>query len=210
MQTKKLLLASAALIIFSLSIILFQISCRKPATAQSPTPSCIGPQPKLQFKANGTLYVCNAVSDSRLGWVGFPRFYKNIGPSGSNINSFNLNFCNTKRLEKSEDDIGSWVVNFPSTQNTVNAWISFGNNLTSLSVGSYSNNDMGIDFINLNYHYEVNSRSLIFIINSINNGMASGSFSGSLPAGNGLPNSTNDGPLMTITEGVFSDLPILE
>ncbi len=67
---KNLLLGSLALFLFSAAIIIFQISCSQQAPAQTSTSNCIGPQPKFQFKANGILYVCDALFDSRVGWYG--------------------------------------------------------------------------------------------------------------------------------------------
>ncbi len=83
MKTKKILLASASLTIFSLSIILFQISCKKDATAQNSTNNCIGPQPKFQFKANGVLNNCDAVYNNRIGWINGPSFCLNNKPGSS-------------------------------------------------------------------------------------------------------------------------------
>ena len=201
MKTKKLLLASASLTIFSLSIILFQISCKKDATAQNSTSNCIGPQPTLQFKGNGVLYTCNAVADSRLGWVGYPRI---IGQKNGD-STYGIEFCNKKQWEEN----GTWMFDFPITPNLAEGGIDWKINGSVLTQGIYSNKGMalGLNYQNSNYHYETNPNCFTVNINSISNRMATGTFSGSLPSGNG---SINNGPAMMITDGVFSNLPILE
>ena len=189
-----------------LFIIVFNL-CLTSCTPDNPTTTnnqttTICPQPSLQFKGNGILYVCNAVADSRLGWVGYPSINKNT----SSGNSYNLLFCNKKDLSGGLD-MFIWTVNYPVTQNTVNGCINFGPNINSLSTGTYQNIDMVFEFLNLNNHYETNPNALSLIITSVNNGLASGTFSGSLPGGTGT---VNNGPQMNITDGVFSNIPVFE
>lgn len=65
---KKLLLASAVLLTFSLSLVIFNLSCNRPAEAQQTNNYCLGPQPKLQFKLNGVVQNCDAVFSPLVGW----------------------------------------------------------------------------------------------------------------------------------------------
>jgi hypothetical protein len=157
----------------------------------------VGPQPSLQFKGNGVLYVCKGVNDSRVGWAGYPFFAKEQTPSPV---SYSLAFSNFKN-----DD---WLYSFPNTSNQVTGSIYFLK--TNLNIGTYSNDDMAIDFENLNYHYEVNPNRLTFKVTSINNGLASGTFSGTLPAGPISSFDPNRGPQMNITDGVFTNIPVFE
>jgi hypothetical protein len=204
MKAKKLLLASAVMLIFSISIILFNLSCNKPADAQQNQSNCVGVQAKLQFKGNGVLYECNAVFDSRVGWVGYPYINKKIEQQGSQP-TYKLAFKNYKNYAWS-DDI-SWIVNYPATQNTVDGSIYIG---STISVGTYTNTNQVIFFEKLVYKYEDIPKCLVVNITSINNGLASGTFSGTLPSGyNGTPNQAAH-PQMNITEGVFSNVPIFD
>ena len=172
-----------------------------PTTTNNQT-TTICPQPSLQFKGNGILYVCNAVADSRLGWVGFPRLVNQDNPS-NNYSGYNLEFTNHKIYSEE----GTWSANYPITQNTVDAYIDFGPTVANLTVGNYSNTDMGMGFPNLNYTYETNPNSLNLNITSLTNGLASGTFSGSIPGGTGP---LNNGPQMIITDGIFSNIPVIE
>jgi hypothetical protein len=187
------------------SFILLGCTPENPSNPNNQT-TTICPQPKLQFKANGVLYECNAVADSRLGWVGYPRFFKNNlnSPTG-NVNAYDLMFCNYKKINKSDDYAGIWVANFPISQNKIIGWLQF--YTPNLTTGTYSNSDNSFDFENLNYDYEANENAISLIITSSNNGLVSGTFNGVLPAGTGLPD--ND-PQITITDGIFSNIPVLE
>lgn len=65
---KKLLKSSVALLIFSFSMILFQLSCSKTAESQNQSQNCLNNQPKFQFKINGSLKVCDAIYNELVGW----------------------------------------------------------------------------------------------------------------------------------------------
>lgn len=178
---KKLLLASLVLMIFSTSIVVFNISCNKESDAQPQIPSnCVGPQPTLRFKGNGVLYECKGVNDSRVGWAGYPFWSSSI-----------LIF----------DNYGFSI--FPTTPNKVGGFVK----IASLSAGTFTNTDNVFNFPDLKYRWELNPGSLVFIITSKNNGYASGTFSGKLPAGN---SANAMGPEMKITEGVFTNIPFFE
>lgn len=171
-----------------------------PTTTNNQT-TTICPQPSLQFKGNGNLYVCNAVSDSRVGWAGYPYLRKILnGSSGFN---FSLNFGNIKDY----NDNFQWMSNFPITQYSVLGWITFPLNNTLIAADTYNHNDNVIEFSTQNYRYEGGFGDISLIITNINNGLASGTFSGSLPGGTGT---VNYGPQMNITDGVFSNVPVFE
>jgi hypothetical protein len=195
---KKLLLGSLVLLMFSASIILFNISCNKESDAQQTT-NCIGPQPILQFKGNGVLYECKGINDARVGWVGYPKIWKSFS-SGKTF--YNISFSNYK----TQGDFDNWTYNYPATANTVSGWIAF--ETPTFGISTYTNTDDAIGFDNLDYGYELNKGRLIFTITSMRNGLVSGTFSGILPAT--ATGNYNRGPLMNITEGVFANIPVFE
>jgi hypothetical protein len=198
---KKFLLGSLVLLMFSASIILFNASCNKDSDAQpnSNSSNCIGPQPTLQFKGNGVLYVCKGVNDSRVGWSGYPVIWR-----GNDSRPFyRLDFCNYKQTV---DYSGQYNVNFPITSNTVGGFIAM--STANLSIGTYTSADDAIRFDNLDHEYEANDGRITINITSIKDGLASGTFSGNLPA-TGTGN-FNRGPQMNITEGVFTSIPVFE
>ncbi|MFN5334566.1 MAG: hypothetical protein ACK5BV_05205 [Bacteroidota bacterium] len=189
---KKVLLGSLVLLMFSASIVLFNISCNKESDAQPQSQSnCVGPQPTLRFKGNGVLYECKGINDSRVGWAGYPFWSKE-----NSFQTYDLSFSNY-------DDDYNVFANFPNTANKVGGFVT----IKSLSIGTYTNSDNVFVFPDLNYRWELNPGSLVFIITSKNNGYASGTFSGKFPAGNSA-NAT--GPEMNITEGVFTNIPVYE
>jgi hypothetical protein len=200
--------------IFLITFLYTFLSSCTPDTPDTPVPptnnSVIGPQPTFQFKGNGTLYVCNAVADSRLGWVGFPRIVKQVNKNpinGSITSNYDIIICNKKDIPTKYSQEGAFLANYPITQNTVAGTFVFGSNISNLTTGTFQIIDMGIDFINLGYHYEFNPNVITLTITNVNNGLASGNFSGVIPGGS---SQINNGPQMTITEGIFSNVPILE
>jgi hypothetical protein len=197
--------------IFLITFLYTFLSSCTPDTPVPPTyNTAICPQPTLQFKGNGTLYVCNAVADSRLGWVGFPRIikYTDIHPfNGTITTGYGIIFCNKKDIELKYSESGAFLANYPITQNTVSATWGIGQNISNLTTGTFQIKDVAMNFINLGYHYEFNPNVITFTITNVNNGLASGNFSGVIPGGS---SQINNGPQMTITEGIFSNIPILE
>ena len=171
---KRILLGSIVLIVFSLSIIIFQISCSKSSDAQNPT-NCIGSQPKMQFKWNGTIYNSDAVFDIRIGWATYP-YIKFISSGAGNI------------LSSSNGQSNVFLqLYFPSSQN--------------LAAGSYPVTNGNCACIINGTSYTTGTFTIV--INIVANGYAEGTFSGSVSTSNG--SST-----LTITEGVFSNVPIVQ
>ncbi len=178
--------------IFSASIIIFNISCNKDSDAQpnSNSSNCIGPQPKFQFKANGKLYVCDAIFDNRIGWVGNYLPYQNEG----GLPSFSISqYNNVTNSELSGGVLTS------SGSNFINLYMT----LADASVGTYySEPNSGADCTIENVQYWGSTHSITFT--RVSNGTADGTFSGTLIK--------KDSPNVTIslTEGVFSNIPIFK
>lgn len=191
---KKLFLGSLVLFLFSAAIIIFQISCSQQAPAQTSTTNCIGAQPKFQFKANGTLYVCDAVFDNRFGWKGnyFPDEQGELPNLRFNSSSTNPHYelcggMSTSTTNKSGINLFLQTTSLPSENIVYNY-----NNVTS---------DCGFSFSNSAYTMS----SFIVTFNNINrnnSGVASGIFSGTV-----WPTSTPS-QIVTITDGLFSNIPI--
>jgi len=192
MKTKKLLLASASLTIFSLSIILFQISCKKDATAQNSTNNCLGLQPKFQYKANGTLYVCDALFDNRIGWYG--NFTNQLhGEGGGELPAVYIN--------SNEFEISGGV----SISTTSSTYI-------NLYIQSLSSPTTNTPYTSTNIHSDcsipmsstINDRSTHTItFTRVSGGTADGTFFGTV-----WPNSAPS-QIITITDGMFYNIPVL-
>jgi len=168
-----------------------------PVTTNNNTAIC--PQPKLQYKGNGTLYVCNAVPDSRFGWAGYPYF---INISDGCV----LDFVNYKIGPRQHGSPISYV-NFPATQNKIQGSFYFNTPGSTPNIGTYNTVDIALSFNDDTYHYEDVPNSIVLNITSLANGLVSGTFSGVIPAVN---NGISHGPQMNITEGVFSNIPVYE
>ncbi len=181
---KNLLLGSIVLTLFSISILIFQMSCSQQAPAQTSNSNCIGPQPKFQFKANGNLYICDAIFDSRLGWVGNVIPYNvvpHIQPDGQN-GSYGLT---------------GWVKN-ASGNTFINFYFPSTNTVT---VGTYNSSSSDCQFSFDSHSY--NSGSQVINFTRVSNGTADGTFSGTVQSVMATPTQ-----VVTITEGVFSNIPV--
>ena len=189
---KKILLGSLVLLMFSASIVLFNISCNKDSDAQpNPTSSnCIGPQPKFQFKANGKLYVCDAVFDKRLGWVA------NRAPF---VYNENIPFLD---VYDSESILSGSV--YSSSTNSSLTTINLAINTTNPSVGTFNETNVygecNFDFDD--YTYTVHSHTITFT--RVSDGTADGKFSGVTKV------ASNPNQSVSITDGVFSNIPIVQ
>jgi len=193
---KKVLMSAVVMFIFSLSIIVFQLSCNKSSVAQRPT-DCLGNQSKFEFKVNGVLFKCDAVLNNQLGWVGFPYFSKH--PS---INGFSLYATNHNDFDPG-NNIGRINV-FDETQYTCYFHIEFSNTQIN-TTGSYSSTLAHIELYNNGTSYnggEARPQSFNFTISSIQNGLVSGTFSGWVD-----PNSPSN-PRLNVTDGIFTNVPI--
>jgi hypothetical protein len=191
---KKILLGSLVLLTFSASIILFNISCNKESDAQpnSNSSNCIGPQPKFQFKANGKLYVCDAVFDKRIGWSG-------------NFNDLNEGGVPCLRGSTRFELSGGLYSPTSGESTYINLFLSN----TNPTVGTYNENNIGSDcnFDFDNYIYTSSTHTITFT--RVSNETADGTFSGVVKTvsfgGQPNPNMT-----VTITDGVFSNIPIFK
>lgn len=191
---KKFLFSAAVLFAFSLSMIVFQISCNKSSVAQRPS-DCVGPQPKLQFVANGVTYNCDAIYKEGLGWVKAP--YINTG-AVFGAGGFTLVASSTKGY-----DDGMYI--FSNLQHT--AHLSLYKNAQIAANSSYTiQNGHNVALYNngtLVARAENNTTTSISLtITSIVNGYASGTFSGQTDS--------NDPrlPRINISEGTFSNIPV--
>jgi hypothetical protein len=187
MKTKNLLLASASLTIFSFSIILFQISCKKEATAQGTNTNCVGPQPKLQFKANGTLCQYNGVFNEKIGWIATPYISKQVNPTFSGAIYGLLTFYDLGDAEGTT---------YPAYLNNTGGWIYFPSTTQQLGVDSYQCTEFDARANGL----RVQSGGITINITSFQNNYATGTLSGNLNTANGV---------VTITDGTFSNLPVI-
>jgi len=201
---KKIIFSAVVLFVFSLSMIVFQISCNKSSVAQRPS-DCVGPQPKLQFVANGVTYNCDGVWDARFGWVNFPYFIKSIR-GVDNTPYYNL-YAENLNSPYAGDDPGHFNV-FPNNQYQCRFYLDFNNVAANLTVGSYSVGTQITLYDKVNrteIGCETGSRPINtfqFNITRISNGSAFGNFSGYIDC------PFNSSPRITITDGAFENIPI--
>ena len=189
---KKIILSSLALLLFSISIIIFEISCNKSANSQSQSSSTTPAQPKLQFYANGVLYNMDAVWDSRIGWINYPQFYKDYyagsGGSGYYYSLQGSTYNNNTALVHPNNYINLGITN--------NSSIAVG----TFNLSSPANIDCSFGTSpNLGVNYSSGNYSIT--ITAVSGNEVTGTFSGTI---NTYPVTT---PL-NITQGTFSNLPI--
>ena len=192
---KNLLLGSIVLTLFSISVLIFQFSCSQQAPAQISGTNCIGPQPKFQFKANGVLYVCDALYDSRVGWYG--NLFGQLQEGGGNL----------PRIINGDTIILSGALKTTSSNSTYTYIGLFIPNATLLSTGAiytstnvYTDCNFSFSYGN-GYMYNKSNHTVTFT--RVSNGTADGTFSGAV-----WPTSAPS-QVVTITDGVFSNLPVL-
>ena len=195
MKSKKLLLQSLLLLII--------YSCSTPSTSTPSTPSttnsCIGPQPKFQFKANGTLYVCDAVFDNRLGWVGNHTPYRNEGQVPNLHYASNSSYSGGTTIT-THYYVLQGGVSTSSSETYINLNIQT-NTLPLVSVPYNETNIFSDCVFNLGGGgYTTSTHSITFT--RISNGTADGSFSGTVKSSSTPSNTVN------ITDGVFSNIPV--
>ena len=190
---KKLILGSLVLLMFSASIVLFNISCNKDSDAQQQNQTnCMGPQPKFQFRANGKLYVGDPVFDKRIGWT-----------KVNNYEGTNSGDGYTPELSIGSDVtlLSGGYTSASFADNYVNLALS---TTSTPTVGTYTENNIISDcrfedFDNTGY-----TRSTHTIkFTRVSNGTADGTFSGTVRTVNTTPVKS-----VTISEGVFSNIPI--
>lgn len=183
---KRLFLASALLTFFSFSVILFQVSCQKDASAQDRT-NCLGAQPTFKFKVNGTLYDCSALFDSRVGWYG--------NTSSSSV---------TNLIEGELPHISKESTAYTFSGGNVSAHLNFISFSTAApAVGTISvtngSSDCSIPSFTL-----CTKATYTITFTRVSNGTADGTFSGT------TWNPATPGNVATITEGTFSNIMVIQ
>jgi hypothetical protein len=194
MKTKKLLIASAVMLLFSISITIFNLSCNKPADAQPQSQTnCMGPQPKFQFKANGKLYVCDPVFDKRIGWT-MVNNYEGTGATDG--------YTPDLHIGSDYSILGGGYLSPSFVETYINLKLS---TTSTPTVGTYNENNIESDCsfseIDNNGFYNRSTHTITFT--RVSNGTVDGTFSGTVRTTNTTPVKT-----VTITEGVFSNIPI--
>jgi hypothetical protein len=178
---KKLLLGSLVLLMFSASIVVFNISCNKESDAQQTSNNCIGPQPKVQFNANGKTYNGDYKFDQRLGW------FIDFDETPSSIMIFN----NSMQFTVVTSNVYSQMrFTFP--------------NITEPTAGTtytYLVKPGTCYFDNTNGSSE-NGGTISLTFTRVSGGTADGTFSGAISYTSPL-NQT-----ITITNGAFSNIPV--
>ena len=192
---KKIFLAVVVLISLSL------FSCT-PSTPVTPSTNnvVIGPQPKFQCKVNGTLYICDAMFDSRRGWItngGNGGYNENVYIGGELPGVYLVVDPNQYQLVGgiSNSQIETWVVLPFVTSSAITTGTYNSNNLNAIDMGSYP-----FDALGTIYDYSTNT----ITFTRVSNGTADGTFSGTV-----WP-SSNPTNIVNITEGVFSNVLVIQ
>lgn len=169
----------SSLVITLISLVTFlSLSCNPNGGGQGSICSA-ATQPKLQFKANGTLYNFDAICTSGIGWTEYSYFKKGTGTLNS-VPYYNYELSSGDHPRNGN----SLILGLPQNQ--------------PLTVGTYTCtwSDTHLD----GKFYTRGTQTVV--VTSITNNRANGTFSGTL-----LENSPGTNSV-TITEGVFSNLMI--
>lgn len=165
-----------------------------PSTPVTPSTNnvVIGPQPKFQFKANGTLYICDALFDSRIGWYG--NWYQQLKEGGGQVPAV--------YTYNGQNELSGGLETGPLNSST---YLNLQIPSATITVGSFTSNNMSI--VDCGFaaypttgNWKSNSHTIIF--SRISNGTADGTFSATLT-------STVGNTTVNITEGSFSNIPVL-
>lgn len=169
----------SSLVITLISLVTFlSLSCNPNGGGQGSICSA-ATQPKLQFKANGTLYNFDAICTSGVGWTEYPLFRKFTG-SINNVPYYYYGLTSGYNQRNNN----SLIIELPKNQ--------------PLAVGTYTS--ISFDTHLDGKFYPRGTQTVV--VTSITNNKANGTFSGTL-----LENLTGTNSL-NITEGVFSNLTI--
>ncbi len=203
MKTKKLLLASAVLLTFSASLILFNLSCNKPADAQTPT-NCNEPAATFKYKWNGTLYEMNGslTQNAREGsLIRKEQTYDNINTSNNPFDLMNGDeLTNTKYLYS----IHATKNNYYGDEGGPILEIELRTtSLTAPKTFTSANNE--IKWVYFCHPEHADGQQFTVNFTKIANGYADGSFSGIVKYYNNGVEKT-----IQITEGEFKNVKILE
>ena len=198
---KKLLLGSLVLLMFSLSLILFNISCKKETNAQTTT-NCNEPAATFKYKWNGVLYEMNGslTHNAREGsLIRKEQTYDNINTSNNPFDYMNGDeITNTKYLYS----IHATKNNFYGDEGGPILEIELRTtSLTAPKIFTSANNEIKwVYFCHPEY-----AKAQQFTVNftKIANGYADGSFSG-------IVQDIDNGSQIQITEGEFKNVRILE
>ena len=198
---KKLLLGSLVLLMFSLSLILFNISCKKETNAQTTT-NCNEPAATFKYKWNGVLYEMNGslTQNAREGsLIRKEQTYDNINTSNNPFDYMNGDeITNTKYLYS----IHATKNNFYGDEGGPILEIELRTtSLTAPKIFTSANNEIKwVYFCHPEY-----AKAQQFTVNftKIANGYADGSFSG-------IVQDIDNGSQIQITEGEFKNVRILE
>jgi hypothetical protein len=201
MNLKKLILGSLVLIMFSASIVVFNISCNKETDAQTSS-NCNEPAATFKYKWNGILYEMNGslTQNAREGSLIRKEQTTNNGATNPFDNANGDPLTNTKYLysilatkNNYYGDEGGPILEIELRTTS----------LTAPKTFTSANNE--IKWVYFNHPEEAAGEQFTVNFIKIANGYADGSFSG-------VVKYNNNGQLITIqvTEGEFKNVKILE
>jgi len=159
-------------------------SCTKSTENSNSSPTTLL-QPKLQFYGNGTLYNFDAVSGNGIGWKSFPGFI----PSGNSVDttkSYHVLYTNVTNTVTYRDDV---------------IYLAVSKRITSTGIYTGCDKDNTYGHLGGTYIGKRNSTLDTIVVNSLVNGLASGTFVATL-------DTLNTSKTFHITNGTFSNLPI--
>jgi hypothetical protein len=189
MKTKNLLLASAVLLTFSASLILFNLSCNKPADAQTPT-NCNEPNTVFKYTLNGTLYDMSGslALNSKQGAIVRKTYDWSKCDISDQLTCTDYLYSLSATKNNVFDDEWNTILRF---------WFP-----ATIKPGSYSTstNTLGVLII---YPEYTNTNNFTVTITKNQGGYIDGVFSGTVKSGS---NQTT----YQITDGVFQNVKILE
>jgi hypothetical protein len=178
-------------LVLGIVILLSSCSTENPTNPNPTSTNCIGPQPKFQFKANGVMFVCDALFDSRMGWYG--NYYQQIREGGGQIPGiYALN---------GQYELSGGIETAPLNSLTnINLQIVS----PSITIGSFSASNVivGCTFAEFPTTGSWKSNGHTVVLSRVSNGTADGTFFASLT-------STVGNTTVTITEGQFYNIPVL-
>jgi hypothetical protein len=168
------------LFVLGIAILLSACSTENPTNPNPTSTSCIGPQPKFQYKVNGALRVINATFDPRFGWK----------------NEYRDGTANHQELPKLTQDDTRCSISCNGIDSEI--WLGFTSQI--ISTGTYTDSFPG-DFEDPSVF--INGSQ--FVNNTVNitrfsNGTVDGTFTATV---------TNGTLTASITEGQFSNIPVV-
>lgn len=173
------------LLIIALCCLPFLYSC-EPTTPEPPTPNnvVIGPQPKFQYKANGALINQDAVYDPRVGYIISPAIIQDQDGKYSIISVYGY----AEGYGDGGKILNYLSLNFPNT--------------TTITQRSYLLPGQGYSDSKIGGIRSYFSANVTITITRVSDGYADGTISGTI-------SKTNPASTVTLTEGKFSNVPII-